>query len=74
VDAQADLLSRLASIPAAAWREARQQLQPASAAPAAAPVHQADPRQFLLEIMNDRTVELALRIEAAKALLPYSGR
>jgi hypothetical protein len=29
------------------------------------------PRRFLLEIMNDRTIELHLRLEAAKALLPY---
>lgn len=31
-----------------------------------------DPRRFLLEVMNDPTVALALRIEAAKALLPYT--
>ena len=29
-----------------------------------------DPRRFLLRVMNDETVPLALRIEAAKALLP----
>jgi hypothetical protein len=29
-----------------------------------------DPRRFLLRVMNDETVALALRIEAAKALLP----
>ena len=29
-----------------------------------------DPRQFLLSVMNDPSVSLALRIEAAKALLP----
>lgn len=29
-----------------------------------------DPRRFLLQVMNDETVPLALRIEAAKALLP----
>lgn len=32
-----------------------------------------DARRFLLQVMNDDTVALALRIEAAKALLPYSG-
>ena len=32
----------------------------------------ADPRQFLLSVMNDPSAALALRIEAAKALLPYS--
>jgi len=30
-----------------------------------------DPKSFLLGVMNDQTVELHLRIEAAKALLPY---
>ncbi len=30
-----------------------------------------DPKRFLLNIMNDDTVALGLRIEAAKALLPY---
>jgi hypothetical protein len=32
-----------------------------------------DPGDFLLAVMNDGTVALALRIEAAKALLPYRG-
>ena len=31
-----------------------------------------DPKQFLLRIMNDATVALALRIEAAKALLQHA--
>lgn len=31
-----------------------------------------DPRSFLLAVMNDEAVPLALRIEAAKALLPHS--
>lgn len=31
-----------------------------------------DAKRFLLQVMNDDTVALALRIEAAKALLPYS--
>ena len=31
-----------------------------------------DPKGFLLGVMNDPAVELHLRIEAAKALLPYS--
>lgn len=30
-----------------------------------------DPKTFLLDVMNDRTAALHLRIEAAKALLPY---
>jgi hypothetical protein len=32
-----------------------------------------DPKRFLLDVMNNHTVELGLRIEAAKALLPYFG-
>ena len=31
-----------------------------------------DPRRFLLEVMNNQSLDLALRIEAAKALLPGS--
>ena len=34
----------------------------------------ADPRRFLLRVMNDDTVALALRIEAARALLPHAAR
>lgn len=30
-----------------------------------------DPKGFLLGVMNDKTIELHLRIEAAKVLLPY---
>lgn len=33
-----------------------------------------DPAQFLLQVMNDDTVALALRIEAAKALLEHASR
>lgn len=33
-----------------------------------------DPRQFLLQVMNDERVDMALRIEAAKALLPTTLR
>ena len=71
-DAQAEVLARIQPIPAADWQRAI-----ASAAPAAPPVSQAatpptahdDPRRFLLSVMNDATVDMVLRIEAAKALL-----
>lgn len=70
VEGQADLLARLQSIQPAALAAAMQQLQPSSgeAAPSrgAADV---DPRRFLQQVLNDETVALALRIEAAKALL-----
>lgn len=36
------------------------------------PYDGSDPRRFLLAVMNDPAVELRLRIEAAKALLPAS--
>lgn len=78
-DAQADLLSRLQSTKPADWQRALQQLTPAPAPASAhadagarpAAGNTRDPRSFLLEVMNDRTVDLHLRIEAAKALLPY---
>lgn len=35
---------------------------------------QLDPRQFLLDVMNDPGIEMKLRIEAARALLPGSER
>lgn len=40
----------------------------------AAPTDELDPRRFLLAVMNDPAAELRWRIEAAKALLPYSTR
>lgn len=84
-EGQADLLSRVAITQPAAFRRALTQLEPASM-PAASGApgskidpHDADrvaagqgldPRRFLLAVMNDPAVELHLRIEAAKALLP----
>ena len=38
----------------------------------AASVGSHEAKRFLLQVMNDETVALALRIEAAKALLPYA--
>lgn len=80
LDGQAELLSRLQSIKPGAWRAANAQLEPAPAAAPASPAaiasgsserHQ-DPKRFLLDVMNDPTVPLAFRIEAAKALLPHT--
>lgn len=42
-------------------------------APKATQGHHTDPRAFLLDVMNNDGIALSLRIEAAKALLPYSG-
>lgn len=76
-DGQADLLARLQPIPPAAFEAALQALTPASVPPAPtatttalAPAGDVDPRQFLQRVLNDESVPLALRVEAAKALLP----
>jgi hypothetical protein len=77
LDAQADLLSRLQNIQPEEWARAMERLTPAvevesaQDTPSAALANRADPRRFLLEVMNDGAVELQLRIEAAKALLPW---
>jgi hypothetical protein len=83
-DAQADLLSRLSCIKPAEFANALAQLLPgdthlerslpstAVSTAVLSPVGSYtgdDPRQFLLHVMKDPTVALALRIEAAKALL-----
>ncbi|MBC7956072.1 MAG: hypothetical protein H7Y33_09415 [Cytophagales bacterium] len=76
-EGQADLLSRLESIKPPAFEAALERLRPATPADAghllagaAASVGSQDAKRFLLQVMNDDTVALALRIEAAKALLP----
>lgn len=79
-DGQASLLARLASISPAQWAAARvSAAAPTAEAPTAgtgatpsplmAATHHQDPKQFLLAVMNDAAVPLALRIDAAKALL-----
>jgi len=83
-EAQAKLLANFESVSPAGFGQALARLQPTSAATASdaglAPVYPtgqtkahegADPKRFLLTVMNDPTTELGLRIEAAKALLPY---
>ncbi len=79
-EGQADLLARLDAIPPAAFEAALQRLQgqapaPIAAptpAPATAPKADVQPRAFLQQVLNDETVPLALRIEAAKALLRHA--
>lgn len=80
---QADLLSQLDCIAPAAFRHAQALIRSASPQETAGtkPEAQAsadsslpsalDPKRFLLQVMNDDTVAMALRIEAAKALLPF---
>jgi len=52
--------------------EALKSASATAAAQAVTSAHASSPRQFLLDVMHDEAVELALRIEAAKALLPYN--
>lgn len=86
VDGQADLLCRLQSIQPAAWEAAldvlRPSVVPVKQAPETSPAAtgsgvlggaRLDAQRFLLKVMNDETVELHLRIDAAKALLPYTA-
>jgi len=73
-EGQAALLRPLRSVTPEEFAGAERQVAeavPAVASPtlAAAPPGTADPREFLASVMNDPSVPLALRIEAAKALL-----
>ncbi|RYZ03621.1 MAG: hypothetical protein EOO24_13650 [Comamonadaceae bacterium] len=89
VDAQADLLARLRPASAREWADALQRLRPAGVVAPAAPVPVPTPgapvlpppsslgdapTRFLLGVMNDPAIDLHLRIEAAKALLPFVHR
>lgn len=84
-DAQGKVLAGLACIQAPAFAAAQALLRPAAqASPAAAALpatgsvagHTSQPhtsaKQFLLSVMNDASVPLPLRLDAAKALLPYA--
>lgn len=73
-EGQADLLARLDSITPTNFQQAMGMLTPAvgSVIGSVAPVGASqDPRQFLLDVMNNSGLDWALRIEAAKALLPH---
>ena len=88
-DAQADLLARQRSINGAELRSAQAVLVAAEEQAAASPARFSvkaetkdatsvtgsfqDPRAFLLAVMNDPSAPLALRIEAAKGLLPVQS-
>jgi hypothetical protein len=79
-EGQAQLLAGMGSVRPAQWRAAMAQCVPAPASLPEARVSAVevpaggttDPRQFLRRVMNDETVPMALRIEAAKALLPVT--
>lgn len=74
-DAQAGLLAPVASVKPAQWAALPATTPPATPEPAAPaapqlrPASGADPRAFLLGVMQDAAAPLALRVDAAKALL-----
>ena len=72
-DAQAELLGRLSPIPAqdllALLAAPKAPAAPAAKAAPAPRASDDEARQFLLSVMRDPAVELALRIDAAKGLL-----
>jgi hypothetical protein len=80
-EGQAELLARLRSIQPGAFNVALGRLRVGTDATVDAPPgpgglapgHRAHPaaEQFLLQVMNDTAAPMALRVEAAKALLPY---
>jgi hypothetical protein len=82
-DGQAQLLAGLQRLTPAQWAQAEAALASAPAMPAWAPDPPRSvapeaggplgPRSFLLGVMNDAAQPMGLRIEAAKALLPYSA-
>lgn len=82
-EAQAHVLSRLQCIKPAVFQAVLDRIDPAGektlgntgspavAAPASVTHTNQDPKRFLRDVMNDPAVALPLRIEAARALLPY---
>jgi hypothetical protein len=76
-EGQASLLRSIAVTRKAAFEAALQALGGSAQAVQAslpAPGAGGDPVRFLRRVMDDETVPMALRIEAAKALLPHSGQ
>jgi hypothetical protein len=67
-EGQAELLSALSSIPLADFHAALARCRPPDVVPLP-PGQPLSPREFLLSVMNDASAPLALRVDAAKALL-----
>lgn len=68
--AQAQVLAGLESMKPHAWQAAVAMLSPTTRV-SDTPPSALDPRQFLMDVVADTRVDLRLRIDAAKALLPY---
>lgn len=79
-DAQADLLLRLTPASPTAWATAQARLRSAIAPAAESTGHATTdaslltPQSFLLQVMRDPHQPMALRVDAAKALLPTATR
>lgn len=79
MDRQAEILSQYQSIKINAFERALASLQTPASTPAPIPenvehhmtAHFNDPKHFLFAVMNDPHARPELRMEAAKALLPY---
>lgn len=69
-EAFSDAIARLDAHAHAQARDLAAQASAAAGTPSEANAPTDDPRRFLLRVMNDESVPLALRIDAAKALLP----
>jgi hypothetical protein len=72
-EGQASLLAHVQSIKPAMFDAALARLSASATGPLASSstwTPEADARRFLLSVMNDEAAPLALRVEAAKALLP----
>lgn len=67
-------LGQLEAIEDPAPREPAASKPPESAATRTSEQADTDPARFLLRVMNDETAPLALRVDAAKALLAHSSR
>ena len=84
VEAQARVLAPLESIKASVFEAIFDQIisdverisatnqSSTSVVPASTKHCDSDAKRFLTEVMNDQSVDMHLRIEAAKAILPYS--
>ena len=74
-EAQANVLARLECIKPAVFHAALEKRNDSRTSPevkaSASHGNSLEPKSFLLDVMNDKTIELHLRMEAAKALLPY---
>jgi len=76
IEGQGELLGRLACIKAADFDAVLRRLSPPPERRPTEAVHPAsdiDPKRFLQQVLNDESIDLALRIQAASALVRSSS-